>query len=150
MSAFVTTRRVIAASCALALLGAAAPAFAAAKPAETYVAGVLVEANAVFAKPKEADRRAGIDALVAKHVDLDRTGMFVLGQYARVMTPAQKAEYQPLFRRFAARVYQNTLAGYKGEALQVTGSTERSPTDVVVNSRFVAAAASSEYAKSVV
>ncbi len=128
---------------------AAAPAHAE-KAAETFMAGVLKEANPVFARADAAARNAGIDALVAQYVDLDRTSMFVLGQYARIMTPAQKAEYKPLFRAYATRVYRKTLEGYKGESLAVTGSTERSPKDIIVNSKVVGAAANSAYANSVV
>lgn len=120
------------------------------KAAESFLGVVLREANPVFARTDTAARNAGIDALVAKYVDLDRTGMFVLGQYARVMTPAQKTEYKPLFRAYATRVYRKTLDGYRGEALAVTGSVDRSARDIIVNSKVVDAAANSPYAKSVV
>ena len=131
-----------------ALVGAAAAKTA--TPAEAFVAQVLSEANPVFARKAEADRRAGIDALVGKYVDLDRTGMFVLGQYAKAMTPAQKAEYTPLFRRYASRIYQNTLANYRGEKLEVTGSVQRSERDTIVNSRVVNPSSGSQYARSVI
>lgn len=143
-----TKRAALAFVATIAALGAA-PAYAA-KPAEQFVSKVLSEANPVFARKSESERRAGIDALVGKYVDLDRTGMFVLGQYARVMTPAQKADYLPLFRRYASRIYQNTLAGYGGEKLEVTGSVDRSERDTIVNSRVVGAAPGSEYARSVI
>ena len=128
---------------------AASPARADAA-AEAFIAGVLKEANPVFARTDAAARNAGIDGLVARYVDLDRTSMFVLGQYARVMTPAQKAEYKPLFRTYATRIYRKTLEGYKGETLTVTGSSDRSAKDIIVNSKVVGAAPNSPYANTIV
>ena len=128
---------------------AASPAFAD-KAAEGFMTGVLKEANPVFALKDAAARNAGIDALVAKYVDLDRTGMFVLGQYARAMTPAQKAQYTPLFHSYATRIYRKTLEGYQGETLAVTGSVDRSVKDIIVKSKVVGAKSNSQYAKSVI
>jgi phospholipid transport system substrate-binding protein len=128
---------------------AATPALAD-KQAESFISGVLREANPVFAQKEASARNAGIDALVAKYVDLDRTGQFVLGQYARAMTPQQKAAYKPLFRDYATRVYRKTLEGYQGETLAVTGSVDRSAKDIIVNSKVVGAAANSPYARSVI
>lgn len=147
-SVLAATRRAALGFIAIAVF-AATPAYAD-KAAEAFMSGVLKEANPVFARTDPAARNAGIDALVAKYADLDRTGMFVLGQYARVMTPAQKAAYKPLFRAYATRVYRKTLEGYKGETLAVTGSTDRSPKDIIVNSKVVGAAANSAYADSIV
>lgn len=126
---------------------AAGPALAD-KAAEAFVGGVLKEANPIFAQADAAARGAAIDALVAKYADLDRTAMFVLGQYARVITPEQRAAYRPLFRTYAGRIYRKTLEGYKGESLAVTGSSDRSAKDIIVNSRVVGAPASSPYANS--
>lgn len=142
------TRRLVAFVVAVAAL-AASPAYAN-KAAEAFVAKVLDEGNPIFALKSETERRQGIDALVGKYVDLDRTGMFVLGQYARVITPEQKAAYTPLFRRYASQIYQNTLSGYGGEKLAVTGSVDRSPRDVIVMTRVVNPSPSSIYAKSVI
>lgn len=127
----------------------ASPAFAD-KAAETFMSGVLNEANPVFAQNDAAARNASIDALVSKYVDLDRTGQFALGQYARVITPAQQSAYKPLFRTYATRIYRKTLEGYKGERLAVTNSVDRSASDIIVNSKVVSAKANSAYAKSVI
>jgi phospholipid transport system substrate-binding protein len=107
--------------------------------AETFVAGVLCEANEVFDRNDKAARDAGIEALVDKYVDMSRVAMFVLGQYAKQITPAQKAEYFPLFRKFATTVYQGALAEYSGERLAVTDSVDRTAKDVIVNSKIVGA-----------
>ena len=81
----------------LAVAGAAAafasiaPAFAD-KDAESYVAGILLEANDVFQAPDLATRNAGVEKLVDKYVDMTRVAKFALGQYVRQASDAQMAE----------------------------------------------------------
>jgi len=58
----------------------------------------------------------------------------VLGSYARGLKPAQRTQFQQLFREYASNLYEARLGDYRGERVQVTGSIGRSPTDVVVNS----------------
>lgn len=141
-------RRMTAAGAA-AMLASLSPAFAD-KAAEDFVAGILVDANKVFANSDEMARDAGVEALVEKYVDMDRVARFALGQYARVASEAQMAEYLPLFRKYATTVYQATLEPYSGEALEVTGSVDRSARDIIVNSKVVGAGPGSEYADLVV
>ncbi len=121
------------------------PAFAD-KAAEDFVAGILVDANVVFKAPDIAARNAGIETLVDKYVDMDRVAKFALGQYVRQASDAQMAEYLPLFRDYATSVYQSTLDPYTGEALEVTGSVDRSERDFIVNSKVVGAKPGSQYA----
>ena len=125
------------------------PAFAD-KAAEDFVAGILVDANAVFKAPDIAARNAGIETLVDKFVDMDRVAKFALGQYVRQASEAQMAEYLPLFRDYATSVYQSTLDPYTGEALEVTGSVDRTARDIIVNSKVVGAKPGSQYADLVV
>ena len=113
--------------------------------AETYVSSVLAEANAVF-DADEATRLAAIEKLVTKYVDMRRVSRFVLGQYARRMTPSQKETYAPLFRKFATLVYQNALSNYSGEKLAVKNSVDRSERDIIVNSEVVDAPPGSQFA----
>ncbi|MEL7489319.1 MAG: ABC transporter substrate-binding protein [Pseudomonadota bacterium] len=131
-----TRRRALAYSGAglVALAAMTAPARAN-DEAETYVAAILEEANA-FSDEDEPTRFAKIEILVDRHVDMRRVGRFVLGQYARRMTPAQETQYQPLFRRYATQVYQKVLSEYGGQKLEVTDSVVRSPRDIIVNSRI--------------
>ena len=104
--------------------------------AETYVSGVLAEANKFMAED-EATRLAGIKTMVDDHVDMRRVGRFVLGQYARRMSDAQAVVYHPLFEKYATLVYQNALSNYSGEQLEVTNSIDRSERDIIVNSRII-------------
>lgn len=118
--------------------------------AEKFVAGILVDANGIFSAPDVASRNAGIETLVDKYVDMDRVARFALGQYVRQASDAQLAEYLPLFRKYATSVYQSTLDPYSGEALEVTGSIDRSDRDFVVNSKVVGAKPGSQYADLIV
>lgn len=103
--------------------------------AEAYIATVLEEANA-FSDEDQATRFAKIEVLVDRHVDMRKVGRFVLGQYARKMTPAQEEAYHPLFRKYATQVYQKVLSEYGGQKLEVRDSVDRSARDIVVNSRI--------------
>lgn len=72
-------------------------------------------------------------AIVDEIADVPRITNFVLGKYARTITPAQRAKFAPLFREFAQNVYESRLGDYHGETVKVTGSVVRKPGDVVVN-----------------
>lgn len=107
--------------------------------AEAYISGILDEANVVFNAQTEAERFAGIDALVDEYVDMKKVARFTLGQYARVITEEQMAEYEPLFAQYAKLVYRKTLSEYSGQKLAVTGSVDRSDKDFIVNTEVVGA-----------
>lgn len=107
--------------------------------AEGFIRTILDEANPVFTATSKDQRFNGIAALVDKYVDMRRVGLFVLGQYARQITEAQKAEYLPLFKKYATLVYQDALENYSGERLEVIDSVDRSEKDIIVNCRIVGA-----------
>jgi phospholipid transport system substrate-binding protein len=81
-----------------------------------------------------ADKMRAFRGLVDQIADVPRITRFVLGKYARTATPAQRAQFDPLFRTFAQDVYESRLNEYHGEVLKVTGSTLRNPGDAIVNS----------------
>ena len=118
--------------------------------AETFVAGVLTEANAIFENTDDASRDAAVETLVDKYVDMERVAKFALGQYARQATPEQMASYLPLFRKYATSVYQSTLENYSGQTLEVTDSIDRNERDIIVNSKVVGAKPGDQYANLVV
>ena len=66
--------------------------------------------------------------------DVPRISNFVLGKYARVISPAQRQDFGVVFREYASNVYESRLNEYHGETLKVTGSTARNPGDIVVQS----------------
>lgn len=89
----------------------------------------VVANRAVPASARDAAFRQMIDQLA----DFQRITGFVLGKYARVATPAQRQQFNSVFRVYAQNLFQSHLAGFKGNRLQVTGSVVRGPGDVVVN-----------------
>jgi len=80
---------------------------------------------------KEATFHSAIDDLA----DVPKITNFVLGKYARTITPEQRARFAPTFRTYAESVYRNRLDDYHGESVKVTGSTVRKPGDVIVNTQ---------------
>lgn len=144
------TRR---ATFALVIAAIAATSLASARAdeaAETFVRGILNEANPVFKATSKEARFDGIASLVDKYVDMRRVGLFVLGQYARQITDAQKEEYFPLFKKYATLVYQDALENYSGERLEVVDSVDRSEKDIIVNCRIAGAKAGDDYADLIV
>ena len=80
-----------------------------------------------------AAREAAFRQMIDRLADFQRISGFVLGKYARVITPAQRQRFNAVFRGYAQRLFQTSLAGFKGNQLQVTGSVVRGPGDTVVN-----------------
>lgn len=149
-SSRLTRRTICAAAGALsAALLASSPARAD-EAAEAFMSGILDEANIVFDADSDQARLDGIEALVNKYVDMKRVGMFVLGQYARQITEEQKERYFPLFRRYATLVYQEALSDYSGQRLVITDSVDRSPRDIVVNTRVADVKPGDPYANTVI
>lgn len=80
----------------------------------------------------EAQKEAAFHRAIDDLADVPKITNFVLGKYARSITPEQKARFAPVFRTYAESVYRNRLDDYHGEILKVTGSTVRKPGDVIV------------------
>ena len=70
--------------------------------------------------------------IVDEIADVPRITGFVLGKYARTITPAQHDHFARVFREFAQNVYEGRLGDFHGETVKVTGSVVRKPGDVVV------------------
>lgn len=80
----------------------------------------------------ESQKAAVFHRAIDDLADVPRITNFVLGKYARTITPAQRAQFAPTFRTYAESVYRNRISDYHGETLRVTGSTVRKPGDVIV------------------
>jgi phospholipid transport system substrate-binding protein len=80
-------------------------------------------------------KKRTFESLIDQVADVPKITDFVLGKYNRTITPAQKREFNALFRDYANNVWQSRLGEYGGEKLVVTGSTIRAPGDVVVATR---------------
>lgn len=102
--------------------------------AEAFVSGQSQRAlgilnNRALSPAQKAQQFRGFVDQVA---DVPRITNFVLGKYARTITPAQRQQFNTVFREYASNVYETRLDEYKGERFRVTGSTVRRPGDVVV------------------
>jgi len=127
----------------LAASGQAAPAMAQAAPGNGRdpQAEQFVQTNAQKVISVLADRSMSVaqkDATFHREVDaiadVPKITNFVLGKYARTITPQQRQQFASAFRAYAERVYQTRLGDFHGETLKVTGSIVRKPGDVIVNS----------------
>ncbi len=124
-----------------AALVAAALAWATALPAQAdansqaYVAKNASEALATLNDPEmtAAQRTATFSSYMDKFTDLDAVSNFVIGKYARRFTPDELVRYRKAFRVYALAVYEAQLDAYRGEAVEVTGSIDRTPTDSIVS-----------------
>ena len=132
-----TRRGLVLATGALALSPAAALAQAARDPsAEQFVQAAAQKVLAILNQPATAQRSAVFDQAVEEYVDLPKISNFVLGKYGRTITPAQRARFDTVFRRYAEVVYEKRLADYRHAGLKVVGSQVRKPGDVVVHTQL--------------
>lgn len=103
--------------------------------AEAFVQAKAQRVISVLANKgmNEAQKKQVFHQAVDELADVPRITNFVLGKYARSITPEQRARFTPVFRTYAENVYQSRISDYRGEQLKVTGSVVRKPGDVIVN-----------------
>ena len=116
------------------LAGAAAPALADART-EAYVQTNASEVLQTLNNPKlsAAERTAAFSTYMDKFTNLDAVSNFVIGKYSRRFSEAELKKYRKSFREYALAVYESELDAYRGEALIVKSSVDRSETDSIVN-----------------
>lgn len=126
---------------ALAGMAAAAAAQPAARRARDLQAEAFVEVQAQKVLSVLADRglslaqkQQAFRRLIDQIADVPKITNFVLGKYARTITPAQRAKFNTVFRSYAEAVYQSRIAEFRGETLRITGSVARAAGDVMVGS----------------
>jgi phospholipid transport system substrate-binding protein len=72
--------------------------------------------------------RAAVDQVA----DVPQITRFVLGKYARTITPAQMQRFARVFEDYTQDIYQQHLADFHADTLTVTGSLVSQPGNVVV------------------
>ena len=82
-------------------------------------------------------RRDQFEGLLLSLVDVRRIALFTLGQYRRSAPPDDVEAFVNAFKNYAAAAYQSYFAKYTDQTLKVIGSTERSPTDFIVQTNLV-------------
>jgi len=77
-------------------------------------------------------RTAQFGTYMEEFTDIDAVSNFVIGKYARRFSDSELANYREAFKRYALAVYEVELDRYRGEEINVTGSTERNERDAIV------------------
>jgi phospholipid transport system substrate-binding protein len=118
---------------------AARPALAAANVAESFVDDNIHKGLSILADKKLTltQRRDQFETLLLGLVDVRRIALFTLGQYRRTAPPDDVEAFVNAFRNYATAAYQSYFSKYTNQTLKVTGSTERTPTDFIVQTLLV-------------
>jgi phospholipid transport system substrate-binding protein len=114
------------------------PAAAAQTVAESFVDENIHKGLDILRDRKlnTVQRRDQFETLLLGLVDVRRIGLFTLGQYRRTAPPDDIDAFVNAFKNYAAAAYQSYFARYTDQTLKVTGSTERSPTDFIVQTQL--------------
>jgi len=134
------TRRAVLASAVMAApLLAAGAARAAANPAESFVDDNIHKGLEILRDKKlsSIQRRDQFETLLLGLVDVRRIALFTLGQYRRSAPPEDVEAFINAFKNYATAAYQSYFAKYTNQTLKVTGSTQRAPTDFIVQTLLV-------------
>ncbi len=115
------------------------PAAAAQNAAESFVDENIHKGLDILRDRKLSvtQRRDQFQTLLLGLVDVRRIGLFTLGQYRRSAPPDDVEAFIGAFRNYASAAYQSYFARYTSQTLKVTGSTERTPTDFIVQTLLI-------------
>lgn len=127
-------RFILPAAMAITLSVSALPAFADAKT-EAYVQKNANEVLATLNSPELSaqERTEKFSEYMDEFADFDAISNFVIGKYARRFSETDLQRYRKAFRNYAMAVYENELDAYRGEAVTVRNSVDRSATNSIVN-----------------
>jgi phospholipid transport system substrate-binding protein len=133
------------------LAGAAALAFplalsaqsagAASNPAEDFISSNIQTGFDILNDRSLGgeERARRFAAFLLGLTDLRRVAIFLLGQYASQVSPADLDAYVAAYQGYVLSVYQSYFARYAGQTLHVRASRERAPNDYIVNTDMVGA-----------
>lgn len=139
-------RALLASGAGLAALAASGPALAARVPElEAYVETNARQALAALSDRSlsPAGRQQAFGALMQRFANVPSVASFVLGRYARAMRADAELwrRWLTVFTEYSMAVYEDQLDQYRGNAIRVTGSTERTAgRDVIVRTEIAGAA----------
>jgi phospholipid transport system substrate-binding protein len=119
------------------LIGAS-PVFAATPP-EAFISDNIQKGLVILNDPQlsAAQRGAQFEQLLISLTDMKRIATFTLGQYARTASPADLDDFAAAFQSYSVAVYRSYLGLYAGQALKITGSSQRAPDDYIVSTVMV-------------
>jgi phospholipid transport system substrate-binding protein len=115
------------------------PAAAAQTVAESFIDDNIHKGLDILKDKKlsAAQRRDQFEALLLGLVDVRRIGLFTLGQYRRTAPPEDVEAFIGAFRNYATAAYHSYFVRYTNQTMKVTGSTERTPTDFIVQTLLI-------------
>ena len=115
------------------------PAAAAQNVAEAFVDDNIHKGLDILKDKKlsTVQRRDQFETLLLGLVDVRRIAVFTLGQYRRTAPPEDVDAFVSAFRNYAAAAYQSYFSRYTNQTLKVTGSTQRTPTDFIVQTHLI-------------
>ncbi len=116
-----------------------APAAQATPASEAFIQQNLDKANIILtaASLSDAERHEQLRALLFGLAASRRIGLFTLGPYANGAARADLDAFVGAFTNYSIAIYENALDRYKGQALKVTGSSDRASDDSLVQTEFV-------------
>lgn len=131
------TRRALLLAALLSPVLTAGPA-AAANVAESFVDENIHKGLDILRDKKltATQRRDQFETLLLGLVDVRRIAVFTLGQYRRTAPPEDVDAFVGAFRNYAAAAYQSYFSRYTNQTLKVMGSTQRTPTDFIVQTQL--------------
>jgi ABC-type transporter MlaC component len=117
----------------------AAPALAVPTAAESFVDENIHKGLDILKDKRlsSVQRRDQFEGLLLSLVDVRRIALFTLGQYRRSAPPDDVEAFVAAFKNYASAEYQSYFSKYTNQTLKVTGSTERSPTDFIVQTQLI-------------
>ena len=132
-------RRTLLAMLAAPLVLAGPAAAAAPNVAESFVDENIHKGLEILRDKRlsNVQRRDQFEGLLLTLVDVSRIALFTLGQYRRSAPPDDVEAFVNAFRNYATAAYQSYFAKYTNQTLKVTGSTQRTPTDFIVQTLLV-------------
>src|SRR3954465_11325912 len=102
---------------------AASPQRAAAQDATSFINSLGTRGlQALSPSIPRAQQEARFRQLLDNNFDIPDISRFVLGPYARAMSPEMQQQFAPLFRDYLAQVYVTRLNRYSDTPFRVTGS----------------------------
>jgi phospholipid transport system substrate-binding protein len=117
---------------------AATPAFADATTEEyvrTNANDALASLNAPGVTPE--NRRLQFQEYMDQFANLDAVAKFAIGKYSKRFDEEELDAYVASFRAYALAVYEYYFNAYKGKDVKVTGSTDRTTRDSIVDTKIV-------------
>ena len=120
---------------ALAISGLVSLPAVAGPETEAYVQQNASEVLSALNDPSltSSERTAKFNAYMDEFTDMIAVSNFAIGKYARRFNEEELARYRTAFRTYALAVYEYQLDAYRGEAVVVRNSVDRSEKDSIVN-----------------